>query len=173
MLDGELAERGQHDSPIRLRNDRKPTQIGGAAHHDDILHLEGEGKAMRLGDVGESCGSLPLVELEDVLSVEQNRSFHRVDEVEDGFQDGRLPASVRADDALELSLLQAEAHIVNDHLIGAVTGLQMGNLEHQFHPLELWWKMSVKKGTPSRAVRMPIGISIERRQRAKSSTTRR
>ena len=125
---------------------------------------------MGLGDVGELAGALRHVQASDVLAVDLDRAGITRGEAEDAAEQRGLSHAVGAEDNGERGIGHLKVDVV-EHLVRSVGERETSDLNaHTRFPLVM---SHIKKGAPTKAVRMPMGISAVVAMRAMSSTTSR
>ena len=142
-------------------------EVCAAGHEDEVDDLVVEDVGVCLGDVGELAGALRYAQVRDVLAVDLDRAVVARGKPEDAAEQRGLSHAVGAEDDGERGVGHLEADVVED-LVRAVGERETPDFDaHTRFPLVM---SHIKKGAPTKAVRMPMGISAVVAMRAMSST---
>ena len=125
-------------------------------HEDDVAHAVVEGGVRALGYVGNEPCRLAYAQAFGVPALHRDAARVVPQETEDAAEERALAHSVRPEYGEEFPGLHAEAHVVQ-HLVFAVGEAQVFHFNaHSRSPLPVMSRR--KKGAPTKAVSMPIGM---------------
>ena len=144
----------------------------GAAHQHDRFHGEREGADVHLGHIGDDARAFADRIGAERSFVEPHLAGLRLEQAEQGFEQCRLAAAVRAEQREHLAGCERHVEPAPDCVVGIADGeITAGEVHDQF--LCMLASSQMKNGVPTTAVKMPSGISTSAAVRASVSISSR
>ena len=172
LIDPHLRECRASAIPVLARGPGEGATVSGAAHQDHVTHRVREHGRVRLRDVGHHAGDVPAVKREDVAIVEHDAARLARNQPEQGLEERGLAAPVGSQQTQNLAGLQREVHRT-PHRKPRIAEPQPFGPQHA-HQLRRPVASSQRNtGAPTKAVRIPSGVSVSAMVRAIVSTASR
>ena len=145
-----------HPPDILLLRRGEGAEPARRAHEHDVAHAVVEGRVRALGDVGDEPSGLADAQGFGVPPLDGDAARVVPQQAQDAAEERALAHAVGAEDGEILPRSDAEAHVVQ-HLVLAVGEAEV--IHFYAHSRSLLPVMSQrKKGAPTKAVSMPIGM---------------
>ena len=152
--------RPMHGGPVGFGESAEGAQMGGAAEGDQLGCGETRAGGVVLGEYADPAGSGARGERGDRGIAEQGAPGGRADHAVEGAEQGRLAAAVQADDRAEAATVDLPGDLPQ-HRAAAPGGIDPVEADGGHRGSTTWRRIaSTKAGTPTTAVRMPIGTSV-------------
>ncbi len=147
--------------------------MGGAAHDDHLQHGVGELSGLSLRHVGDRTGDLGPAQAGEAAAVQPDLAGLRRDQAEQRAKQGGLARAVGSEEAQDLARADRQVDAAADGVAGIAEAEPDRLQAHQAQPVRPRASSQRKNGAPTRAVRMPKGVSTVPRLRAAVSTSSR
>ena len=170
VLDADAGQRLVGSPQLGLAGRGEHLQVVAAGHEHHIDHFVVVHWRMRLGNVGDLAGALAHRKRAQILSVHQNRAAVVRGKPQDAAEQGGLAHAVGPEHVHEAPIGNGKREVVQN-LAASVGEAQVRYVDaHSFFFRVMRYR---KNGAPTKAVRMPMGISAVVARRATSSTMSR
>src|SRR6516165_2529555 len=157
---------------IRRRRPAEQIPMRRAAHQHDGLDREREGRLVRLRHVGEEAGALATVIAAKAAVIEPHFAGLGDKQAEQRLEQRGFAAAIRPEQRQYLARRQRYIEIAPDQAVAVADG-KAAPFELHDQVRETLASSQMKNGVPTRAVRIPSGISIAATVRASVSITSR
>ena len=167
VLDADALEGCVRPAQLRLAGRGEHLQVVSRGHEHHVDHFVVVHRGVGLGNVGDLTGTLANRKCAQILPVHQNRAVIVRGKPQDAAEQGGLAHAVGPEHVHETPIGNREREVVQN-LAGSVGEAQVGHIDaHSFFFRVMRYR---KNGAPTKAVRMPMGISAVVARRATSST---
>ena len=170
VLDADAGQRLVGSLQLGLAGRGEHLQVVARGHEYHVDHFVVVHRRVRLGNVGDLASALPHRKRAQILPVHQNRAAIVRGKPQDTAEQGGLANAVGPEHVHEAPVGNGKRKVVQD-LAASVGEAQVGHIDaHSFFFRVMRYR---KNGAPTKAVRMPMGISAVVAKRATSSTMSR
>ncbi len=168
MGDTESMDGALNGIAVALCRRGEQADVGGASHQHHLAHAECEIAGVGLRHISHDLGEFMARPCRQRLVGDGDFTAQRLQQSEQGTEQGRLAAAVGAQHAQYFAGAQRKTHVAADNVAGIAVAQAIGCEFHAQLRRDAT-SSQMKKGAPSSAVSTPGGISISTRLRASVS----
>ena len=168
MADPHCVQGPERHVVIGTRGDSQQTDIGRAPHEHHLNDRKRKAQVGRLWYIGHLPCQLPGCERAHVPPGDRDAAALHALRPQEAAQQRRLAHAVGAKQTEDLTLAHCKSYVVQER--GTAWIAKDDSLDTQNHPCRPLVSRRMKTGAPSKAVRMPRGMSIRATVRHTSST---